>query len=171
MIVEAQNTMHQLIVHYGSFALFGLLAFGIIGLPVPDETLLLATGFMAAKGELSLTAIIIAAILGSSIGITVSYLIGRFLGGKPILYFGKYVGITEAKLNKAHDWFEKLGKYLLFIGYFIPGVRHFTGICAGTTKLEYKTFALFAYAGATIWALIFTLSGYFFFNQWHHWHI
>jgi membrane protein DedA with SNARE-associated domain len=170
MIIAAHDTMNHLVAQYGSFALFGLLAFGIIGLPVPDETLLLVTGFMAAKGELSLTAILIAAILGSCLGITVSYLIGRFLGGKPILFFGKYIGITESKLKKAHDWFEKLGKYLLFVGYFIPGLRHFTGLCAGTTKLDYKTFAFFAYAGATVWAIIFTLTGYFFFNQWQHWH-
>ena len=51
------------------------------------------------------------------------------------------------------------------------GVRHFTGLCAGTTKLEYKTFAFFAYTGASLWALLFTLTGYFFFNQWHHWNI
>ena len=157
MILEAHNTMHLLITQYGSFALFSLLAFGIIGLPIPDETLLLATGFMAAKGELSLAAALIAAMLGSCIGITVSYALGRYLGTPAVLKFGKYFGMTEAKLHKGHDWFERMGKYLLFVGYFIPGVRHFTGICAGTTELEYKTFAIFAYAGAIAFTTSFIL--------------
>lgn len=168
MIAPAQESLHHLISQYGSFALFGLLAFGIIGLPVPDEFLLLTSGFMAAKGELSLIAIIIAAISGSALGITVSYLLGRFVGHKALLYFGKYVGITEKKLQLAHDWFERLGKYLIFVGYFIPGVRHLTGFVAGATELEYPIFAFFAYLGATVWALLFIFLGYFFFDQWQH---
>ncbi len=169
MIVMAQDTLHHLLLNYGSFALFGILAFGIIGLPVPDETLLLATGYMAAKGDMSLPLSLLGGILGSIIGITVSYFIGRFVGTKTILYFGKYVGMTEAKLEKAHNWFEKFGKYLLIIGYFIPGVRHFTGISAGVTRLEYPVFALFSYTGAVLWCTLFILLGYFFFNQWHQW--
>lgn len=166
MINATHAILQPLINQYGSFALFGLLAFGIIGLPIPDETLLLICGFLAAKGKLPLSSVLSAAILGSCCGISVSYFIGRFLGIKAVPKFGKYVGINQAKMEKAHDWFAHFGKYLLLIGYFIPGIRHFTGLTAGTAKLEYPSFAIFAYIGAIIWSLVFVLTGYFFGNHW-----
>lgn len=161
----------QLISQYGSFALFGLLAFGIIGLPIPDETLLIFSGVLIARGNLSPIATCIAAVSGSMIGITVSFILGRTLGYSVIHRFGKYVGITDKKLDYAHNWFERFGKWLIFIGYFIPGVRHFTGLSAGVAKLEYLVFAIFAYSGALVWSLLFIGIGYFFFNEYQHLHL
>lgn len=163
--IHLPNLLHR----YGSLGLFFFLALGILGLPIPDETLLLISGFLAAEGHLSFLGILIAAYSGSCIGITLSYAIGRFVGHTAILYFGKYLGITPEKLDKAHTWFQEFGKYLLFIGYFIPGVRHLTGITAGTAELEYPSFALFAYLGAITWSSTFIYIGYFFFSGWQHW--
>src|SRR5262249_8318893 len=80
--------------------------------------------------------------------------------------YGHRVGLTTAKMQKAHDWFAKFGKWTLTIGYFIPGVRHFTGFCAGMSKFEFKDFALFAYTGAFLWVTIFIFLGYCFGNYW-----
>ena len=52
------------------------------------------------------------------------------------------------------------------VGYFIPGVRHFTAIVAGTSKLEYRSFALFAYCGAMLWVSTFVFIGYHFGERW-----
>ncbi len=161
----------QLLHQYGSLTIFIFLAFGIVGLPIPDETLLLLGGLLAAKGQLSIISTIIAAICGSCIGITVSYILGRFIGHTTLICFGKYIGLTEKKLELAHHWFEKFGKYLLFFGYFIPGVRHFTGITAGATELNYRSFAIFAYLGAIAWSLTFISIGYFFFHAWERLHV
>lgn len=171
MNILSEHNLHQFVLQYGSFALFFLLALGIIGLPVPDETLLLICGLLAAKNQLSIIAIIIAGISGSCTGITVSYLFGRFIGHRTLLRFGKYIGLTEKKLALAHQWFEHFGKYLLFFGYFIPGVRHFTGIISGTAELSYHNFALFAYTGAIVWSCTFIIIGYFFFYAWQHFHL
>jgi len=159
-----QHTFSQLIHHYGSFGLFFLLAIGIIGLPVPDETLLLLAGFLAAKGKITLFGIIFAAFSGSICGISLSYFLGRTLGYHASHRYGKYIGFTQAKLKRTHDWFEKYGKWLLLFGYYIPGVRHLTGLVAGTTKLDYRIFALFAYTGAICWSSTFLIIGYFFYN-------
>ena len=46
--------MHMLfpwVSHYGYAALFGLLMVGIVGLPVPDETLLTFSGYLISKGK------------------------------------------------------------------------------------------------------------------------
>jgi membrane protein DedA with SNARE-associated domain len=54
----------------------------------------------------------------------------------------------------------------LIIGYFVPGVRHFTAIVAGTSKLEYHGFATFAYTGALLWVSTFLFLGYHFGPRW-----
>ena len=42
------------IAQYGYLAIFVLLMLGIIGLPVPDETILLFAGYLSFKGDLRL---------------------------------------------------------------------------------------------------------------------
>jgi membrane protein DedA with SNARE-associated domain len=40
-------------------------------------------------------------------------------------------------------------------------VRHVTALAAGSTPLEYATFAKFAYPGAALWCAVFVGLGYF----------
>src|ERR1035441_6007682 len=47
-------------------------------------------------------------------------------------------------VEKAHAWFRRAGHWSLTIGYFIPGVRHFTAYAAGMSDLEAPTFAAYA---------------------------
>lgn len=152
--------------HYGSFSLFILLALGIVGLPIPDETLLVLSGYLMSQGKLSLWLTPIYALVGSMFGITCSYLLGYFGGRLLILRFGQWFGITQERLNNMHQRFEHRGKWLLFIGYFIPGVRHLSGIVAGITYLRFWEFALFAYSGALLWTSSFLVIGYFFHDTW-----
>lgn len=146
---------------YGSFALFGLLALGIIALPIPDETLMTFAGVMISKGHLALIPTIIAAYAGSFFGITVSYMIGRTAGTYLVKQYGPRFGLTEEKNNQVHNWFARIGKWTLLVGYFIPGVRHLTGYVAGTTELPFRQFAIFAYTGAVLWSSLFLSLGYF----------
>lgn len=156
------ETLVHLLLEYGSIVLFILLMLGIIALPIPEETLLVFAGALMAKGLLHTPSTILAASTGSLCGITISYLLGLTGGHYLVHKYGKWVGITPMRLNQAKTWFERFGKWSLFIGYFIPGVRHFTGFTAGTTKLEYRHFSLFAYSGAIVWIATFLSIGYFF---------
>src|SRR5512140_3299232 len=160
------ETMHHIILNFGYFGIFGLLMLGIIGLPIPDETLLAFCGFLANKGELNLVLTILSAFLGSCSGITVSYLIGRVPGLALIKRYGKYIHVTEDRIDRIHLWFAKVGKWLLVFGYFIPGVRHLSAMVAGSSKLQYPEFAPFAYAGALLWSTTFVTAGYFFGKEW-----
>lgn len=151
----------DLITHYGYATLFGLLMFGIIGLPISEELLLLYAGYNVSMNRMALIPTIAAGVLGAMCGVTVSYLVGRFIGLPAIHKFGRFLNITDENLQKAHDWFEHWGKWSLTFGYFVPAVRHLTAIVAGTTKLAWHEFAIFAYSGALIWANVFVLTGFF----------
>ena len=56
-------------------------------------------------------------------------------------------------------WFDKYGYFLIFIGFFIPGVRHFTGYFAGIINLPFRRFAITIYSGALFW-VSFLIGGY-----------
>ena len=105
-------------------------------LPVPDETLLVYCGYLISKGVMHPAGAFFAALAGSWCGISLSYTIGRTAGIGVVHRFGKYLHITEERLDKVHAWFDRVGHWALFIGYYIAGVRHFTAIVAGTSKLQ-----------------------------------
>jgi len=152
--------------HYGYAGLFALLVLGIVGLPVPDETLLVFSGYLISQGRLHPLLTFLAGFGGSICGISLSYTIGRTLGHPFVRRYGRYVHLTETRVELVHRWFQRVGNWLLAIGYFIPGVRHFTALIAGMSELEYAAFARFAYAGAAIWVAAFLLLGYFVGEHW-----
>ncbi len=151
---------------YGYGALFGLLILGIVGVPVPDETLLVFCGYLISQGKMSLPETYIAALAGSCCGITVSYVIGRTAGLGVVHRFGRYLRINQKQLDRIHGWFEHSGHWALFGGYYIAGVRHFTAIIAGASKLEFHTFALYAWGGAATWVAAFLALGYVIGENW-----
>jgi membrane protein DedA with SNARE-associated domain len=154
------------ITQYGYVAIFSLLMFGIVGLPVPDETLLTFTGYLVFKGHLSPILSFATALAGSVCGITLSYTLGRVFGIKLIHRYGRYLRIREEHIDKAHAWFKRVGHWGLTFGYFIPGVRHITAYAAGISELESHQFALFAYSGAVLWVSTFLGLGYFLGERW-----
>lgn len=150
----------QPLLEYGSIALFFLLTIGIIAIPVPEETLLITAGFLIGKGKLAFAATVSAAFLGGMCGISISYIIGRFGGYFLVEKYGRWVRITPEKLARAHRWFDHIGIWVLFIGYFFPIIRHLTGYLTGTLRIDYRKFALFAYSGVIFWASMCLLIGY-----------
>lgn len=158
------ETLSNWLIQYGSIALFFLLVIGIIILPVPEETLMVIAGILLRKGSLHIPYTLLAAYAGSICGITVSYILGRTAGHFLVHKYGGWFGLTEERLMRVHAWFEKFGKWTLTFGYFIPGIRHFTGLASGMAELEYNKFALFAYSGAILWVTTFLSIGYFFGN-------
>jgi membrane protein DedA with SNARE-associated domain len=163
-----QSQFHQWLLQYGSLSLFFLLAMGVlvIVIPIPEETLMVVAGALMNQGKLFVLPTFVAAYSGAMFGITVSYFLGKMTEKYVIHRYGPWLGINQEKIARAHQWFERFGRWALFFGYFIPGVRHFTGLLAGMTSLSYKEFALFAYSGAIIWVTIFLSLGYFFGHYW-----
>jgi membrane protein DedA with SNARE-associated domain len=151
---------------YGYGALFGLLILGVVGLPIPDETLLVFCGYLISRGKLSIPGTYIAGLAGSCCGITVSFFIGRTAGLAAVQRFGRYLRIEQKHLDRVHRWFDRSGHWALFGGYYIAGVRHLTAIIAGASELEFHTFALYAWGGAATWVAAFLTLGYVIGEQW-----
>lgn len=146
--------------HYGYPAIFFLLIGGIVGVPVPDQLLLVISGYLVLTKALTLASTLFAAVCGSICGITLSYLIGRCSG--PYLAKTRF---AAARLEKARTHFERFGGWTLIFGYFVPGIRNLIGYTSGIMRLKPRFFAPFAYAGAVVSSLTCVALGYFLGSQ------
>lgn len=160
------ESVFQWIATYGYGMIFLLLTLGVVGLPVPDETLLIFCGYLIYKGRMHPLLAWSSALAGSWCGITLSYTIGRTLGLGVVHRFGKVLHLTEERLDKVHEWFDRIGHWALFAGYYIAGVRHFTAIVAGASKLKFTHFVAFAWSGGLLWVTTFLTVGYYLGENW-----
>lgn|SRR5512143_356556 len=160
------ETIIHWVTEHGYGVIFALFALGILGFPLPNEWLLAYLGFLIYKGKLLPVPTAAAAYFGSICGMTLNYVLGRTVGLYLVRKFGSLVRLTPERIDRMHDWFEKKGRWGLLFGYFLPGVRHLTAFAAGTSKMTFYEFAIFAYCGAVIWSSAFISLGYFLEEQW-----
>ncbi|SHE64229.1 membrane protein DedA, SNARE-associated domain [Seinonella peptonophila] len=156
----------ELLQNYGYIGIFLFLVLGIAGLPLPDEIMMTFLGYLTSIRQLDFTWTYLSALLGSASGITISYILGLKLGYPFLKRYGKKIFITPRRLRISQLLFRKYGSGLLFIGYFIPGVRHVTAYLAGISKMSVTRFALFAYSGAIIWCATFIGLGHLLGANW-----
>lgn len=155
------ETVKELIMHYGYWALYGLLAVGIVGLPVPDEILMTFVGYLTSIGWFEYIPALLVSLAGAMSGMLVSYMIGHKVG-KPFLWkYGKWARLTPARLEKAEKWFHKYGPLTVCFGYFLPGVRHFSCYLAGMSGMKMGKYFQYAGAGALIWCTLFITLGHY----------
>lgn len=147
--------------HYGLWAILALVLLEDFGIPVPGETVLIAGAVYAGSGRLNIVAVgcigFIAAVIGDNIG----YAIGRFGGRALVLRWGKYVFITEERLDKAEDFFDHHGGKIIVIARFIEGLRQANGIIAGIAEMHWLRFVAFNALGAALWVGTWVTAGYF----------
>jgi membrane protein DedA with SNARE-associated domain len=161
------ESLLEWISRYGYAGLFALLMLGIVGLPIPDETLLVFSGYLISRGRFDPASAFLTAFSGAVSGISISYVLGRTVGHSLVERYGRYIHLTPERVLQVNRWFEKVGDWLLSVGYFIPAVRHFTAVVAGMSGVPFRTFALFAYSGAAFWAGLFLTIGYLVGENWH----
>jgi membrane protein DedA with SNARE-associated domain len=165
-ILELLKWIQLLFEEYGYAVLFIGLLLEFIALPFPGETTMAYAGYLSYLGVLDFAWLLIIAFLGTTIGMTITYYIGLKAGLPFIKRFGRFMFLSPHKLEKTQLWFSKYGHNLIFIGYFIPGVRHFTGYFSGINALPFRKFSLYAYSGALFWVILFLGLGKIFGPQW-----
>src|SRR5262249_41235165 len=101
-----EQAVVQWITTYGYLGIFFLLVFGIVGLPIPDEWLLVISGYLAFKDVLQLFPTLAIAAIGSAAGLTSSYLLGRSSSKFIIRRFGRWLSIDDEKLMRTQHWFH-----------------------------------------------------------------
>jgi len=131
----------------------------MIGIPFPAETTLTLSGLEWANGTFKFIPLLIAASIGNIIGSTIAYGFGRLLGRPAVVRFGKYVGITHEKLDKADHQFHKYQHWIVIFCKFIAGVRVFTPYVAGINNMNFGLFSILNAISAFLWVTLFVFLG------------
>ena len=133
--------------------------------PIPTMAVFPTAGFIAAQNGLGLLELFLLGILGglgASIGSTVIYLIALKLGRTALLKYLKYVKVSEKKLTKVEQWFQKYGDKAVLFGRMIPVFREMVSIPAGLLKMKIPKFLAYTILGSCGWSMTLIFIGYYF---------
>lgn len=137
---------------------------GLVVTPfLPGDSLLFATGALAATGSLNLSTLLIVLCLAAIAGDTVNYQIGHLLRNK-IASHENIRFIKQEHLDRTHTFFEKYGVKTIIIARFVPIVRTFAPFVAGVGVMPYSKFISYNVIGGVAWVFLFLFGGYFFGN-------
>ncbi len=161
MIRELAQDLVDLIFDWGYLGIFILMTVESSFIPFPSEIVLVPAGYLASKGEMSISLIMASALGGSMVGAFINYYLALSLGRRVLAKYGKYFFIKANALDKMDDYFEKHGHISTFIGRLIPGIRQLISIPAGLARMNLAVFSIYTALGAGLWALILVMLGYF----------
>jgi len=126
-----------------------------IPLPVPGDVAISYGGYLTTTGAIPYVQAYLAVVGGAVIGSLGLFTLNRRFG-RPFLHrFGRYVGLTEARLNRAEAAFRRWGPWAVILGRHIPGMRIYMSAFAGISGMPYRLFVPCVAVSATIWAAIF----------------
>ena len=153
--------MTDLILYYGLYLLFRLVAVESMGVPLPGETALITAGVLASQGHYSIEAVIVVAATGAIVGDNVGYWIGR-KGGRALLNRTPYVRDYFARvLPPSERFFRRHGAKAVFFGRFVSILRVTAAWLAGISHMPWWRFLFWNAAGGIVWATAFGLVAYY----------
>ena len=163
------NIITSLVSSYGYLGIFVAAFAETIFPPIPSELIFPLAGFVGFNSNFTYVETFFMAAsgaLGATIGAVVIYFISSNIGRIAIIKIGKYVFVSEKKIESAERWFEKYGIYAVFLGRMAPGVRELISVPAGIARMPLAKFVTFTFFGSLVWSLILVFSGYFLGNSW-----
>jgi membrane protein DedA with SNARE-associated domain len=146
--------------HFGYWALLALVMLEDFGIPVPGETIMIAAAIYAGHGQLNVVAVGVLAFVAAVVGDNIGFAIGRFGGRELALRWGRYVFLTQERLEKAEHFFERHGGKIITVARFIEGLRQANGIVSGITGMHWRRFLAFNALGAALWVGTWVSLGY-----------
>jgi membrane protein DedA with SNARE-associated domain len=142
------------ILKYGYLAIFVFVFSQEVGLPnpVPNELVLIFSGYLIFMGILKLPFIILAAVLGDFIGTSILYTVFYFFGIYLLNHKPRWLPIPVKSILKLKDRISKNGLTGIYIGRLTPFIRGYTSVIAGLLEIKPKVFLPIAMITASIWA-------------------
>ena len=165
MLENIINYLVSLVADWGYLGIFLLMALESSFFPFPSEVVMIPAGYLVYTGQMNLYLAFGAGTLGSLAGAIFNYYLCYFFGRAFILKYGKYIGITDEKMAKFENFFNKYGEISTFNCRLIPGIRQYISLPAGLAKMNIFTFSLYTTLGAGIWVAILIAIGYYIGDQ------
>ena len=136
-------------------------------IPFPSEIVVPPAAYIASQPDshLNIYLVVLFATIGALLGAIINYF-GAIYLGRPIVYrfarskLGHIFLLSEEKILKAEEYFNKRGKISTFVGRLIPVIRQLISIPAGLARMNIPSFLIYTFIGAGIWNVILALLGY-----------
>ena len=143
--------MTQILLDYGLFILFVLVAIESAGIPLPGETALV-TAAVLAHNHWGIEWVIVVAAAAAIVGDNIGYWLGRF-GGRRLLERWRVTRrYAERALPPAERFFQRHGGKTVFFGRFFAFLRVTAAWLAGISRMHWWQFAAWNALGGIVWA-------------------
>ncbi len=160
------NSIAQVIETWGYVAIFVFVFAGNLGLPVPEESVVLAAGFVAGRAILSLKAVILVAFLSAVVGDNFGYMLGRTGGRQVLLRAAGSSNWLRCRYLRFKSFFEAHGNKTIFLARFVAGLRFVAGPMAGAMRMPFWRFFGWNICGAAVWCTAVAYLGFFLGDEW-----
>lgn len=150
----------DLLVNWGYLGIFVCVFVGNLGLPVPEETVVLAAGFLAGQQILELRTVYAVVVLSAITGDACGYLLGRTGGQRLLERLAGQFQFVRTRYERIRTFFETHGPKAVFMARFITGARFMAGPMAGAAGMGFWRFFGWNVLGALIWCALMVGIGY-----------
>lgn len=151
----------HLVSTYGPGLVGVVIGLEAMGLPLPAESILVATAVYAGTShKLAIGWLVLAAALGAILGDNLGYLIGHSLGWRALRRWGRHIGLTDDRLQLGAYLFRRHGGKVVFLGRFVAILRTFAALLAGANRMDWWHFLPSNAAGGIAWACTYGFGAY-----------
>lgn len=150
----------NLIIHWGYPAIFFFVFLGNLGLPVPEESVLMLAGFLVWNGDLKFVIATAVAIVSAVSGDNLGYWIGYRYGTKAALRYRRWLFITPDRASRMREYIDRYGATGIFLARFFPGARFMAGPLAGTASMPFRRFFIANLLGTLAYVPLMVALGY-----------
>jgi len=130
--------------------------------PFPGDTVTVLGGAYAARGERSPVLVMVALMVGSVVGLSINYGVGKLVGKRvDRMPEGRvFFALTHAQIRKVQDLMERRGVWLLAVNRFLPTFRAVLFIAAGASHVGYRKVLALGTLSALAWNGLLVVVGY-----------
>lgn len=126
---------------------------------LPGDSLLVTAAVLRDQLNVSIWALLAVGFVAAFLGDQVGFWLGHKFGRK--LFKADARVLKLQYLHAAEDFFAKHGPAALVLGRFVPIVRTYVPVAAGTAQMPYRHFIGWNITGAALWVLSMNLVGVF----------
>ena len=132
--------------------------------PIPSEIIMPLAGFTVTQGDLNFVYVILAGTIGSVLGATPWYFLGKYWGLKRTKKianrYGRWLTLSGKDVDRANVWFERRGNIATALGRIVPGIRTYISLPAGISRMSLAPFLIYSTIGTIFWISFLTYAGY-----------
>jgi len=156
------NSIDLFLVQYGLAAIFIILLTKSVGvpIPIPADVIILVAAARAADGKFVLWQAFLVILFAVILGGLIQFMLVRGPGRNLLYRFGRYIGLTTARLDAASVKIKKGGVFALSVAILVPGVRGAAIAASGLADFRLRTFVPGLVIGSTLFLTLHFLLGY-----------